>query len=90
MAKAAATQTEVDQIQTAITNLKTLLANKVDKGIYDTEVTKLEGEIEAINSDLSVLKTGTISAAVAKYAVIKDIESQITALQTFKTSIERS
>ena len=88
LAKAAATQTEVDQIQTAITNLKTLLANKVDKSVYDTEVTKLEGEIEAINSDLNVLKTGTISAAVAKYAVIKDIESQITALQTFKTSIE--
>ena len=88
LAKAAATQTTVAQIQTAIDGIKTLLSAKVDQTVYDAKVKEIAGQIDAINKDLNTLTSGLKDEAEARIAADKDIEGQLATLKTFKESID--
>ena len=73
-----------DALQKAITDLKTLINAKVDQTEYDTEVKKISGEIDAINSTLNQLPTTLKNMEDAYKAADKNLQNQIDVLNTFK------
>lgn len=99
LAKAAATKAEVTALETAISDLKTLMNSKVDQSVYDAKVKEIAGQIDAINPKLNELTKGISDEAIAREAGDKalqeavsaakaDLQKQIDVLNTFKKSIE--
>lgn len=79
-AKEAAAQAKADAIaeaQRQVNELKSTINNKVDQSVYDAKMSTIDATINTINGKLDDLADADIA-----------LQTQITALELFKTSIE--
>jgi len=92
----AALEARIATAESAISDIKTLLAQKVDQSEYDAEVTRIYAKIEAVQTDLAAqlqqsvttLQNGLNDEALARAAADADLQQQIDALKAFKEAIE--
>ena len=91
VATAAAASQDVEDLQKAIADVQALLDGKVSKDDLSAAITEVEKKIVAINENLLTLddvKKLLEDEGFASAAVVKDIESQIEALQAFQKKVE--
>ena len=86
-----AKQETVAALQSAIDDLKAIIAGKVDQGAFDTAIAGVEAKIAAIDEKLLTLddvKKLLDDAGFATQAALNDVQGQINALNEFKKSVE--
>ena len=95
-ADAAVKAQTVEDLQTTVQNVEAVIeelqAGSVDKDDYEAKIKDIEASIAAINGSLLTIddvKALLADADIASAAVIKDIQSQIEALEKFQASIDK-
>ena len=91
-ADAAAKQETVAALQSAIEDLKAIIAGKIDQSALDTAIASVEAKIAAIDEKLLTLddvKKLLDEAGFATQAALNDIQGQIDALNAFKAAMEK-
>lgn len=87
----AALETRISTAESAITSINTLLASKVDKSTYDTEIANIWAKVNAVDTSLataltniSTLQSGLADEILARQAVAADLAEQVSALDAIE------
>ena len=86
-----AKQETVAALESAINDLKTIIAGKVDQDAFDAAIASVEAKIAAIDEKLLTLddvKKLLDEAGFATQAALNDVQGQIDALNEFKKTVE--
>ena len=88
LAKTAALQSTIDELQKAINDVKAIADGKVDQKTLDTEIAKVAGRIDAIDTNLNQLTEGIAEVAALKGQVESNKKEAIEAIEALRSDIE--
>lgn len=88
LAKTAALQSTIDELQKAINDVKAIADGKVDQKTLDTEIAKVAGRIDAIDTNLNQLTEGIAEVATLKGQVESNKKEAIEAIEALRSDIE--
>lgn len=88
LSKVAALQTTIDELQKSIEGVQAIMDGKVDQKTLDSEIARVAGRIDAIDTKLNTLTEGIATTATLKSAIDDAKKEAIEAVEALKADVE--